>query len=385
MTARSILFLTNTSEFFLSHRLPLARRLTELGWRVTIVTDDSDYSERLHAEGFVVHRTRFRRKSPGLLTEVANLFRIAAIIRKTRPDIVHNVALKAAVFGSLATRLASRARIVNAITGLGVSFVAGSGDATFRRRLLLGLMRVALRSRHCYTIVQNPDDLEFLAGLDIIEPDNARLIFGSGVDPAEYVAADAPRAGETVSVVLAARLLWSKGVAEFVNAADRLATRYPDVEFLIAGKVDSANPDHVPVSDLTTFSRRPNVEWTGFIDDMVSFLGDASIVVLPSSYREGVPKVLIEAAMVGRPIVTTDLPGCREAVIDGETGLLVPAHDGKALADALGVLLDEPDMRARFGRAAREFAKQKFSLETVLSETLRVYDEVLATTPGRNP
>jgi glycosyltransferase involved in cell wall biosynthesis len=344
---------------------------------VTIVTDDSISSEKLAELGFTVHKTRFRRKSPGLFAELANLFHIAGIIRKAKPAIVHNVALKAVVVGTLATRLVSNAQIVNAVTGLGISFALQPDEFRFKRVLLIQVMRLLLKGRRCHTIVQNPDDLRFLTSNRIIRPENAHLIFGSGVDPEEYCMVRGRPPVNNPRVVLAARLLWSKGVREFVEAADRLADACPAAEFLIAGKVDSANPDHIPQATLETFSEKPNVTWTGFIDDMVGFLSDATIVVLPS-YREGVPKVLIEAAMIGLPIVTTDVPGCREAVIDGETGLLVPVNDAIALAEGIKTLLDDKALRSRFAYAAREFAKKKFSLESVLDETERVYARVLA-------
>lgn len=341
------------------------------------MTDDSDDADRLSEMGFLVHKTMFGRKSPGWRAEIGNLIRIGRIIQQSKPDIVHNIALKSTVFGSLATRLVSNAEIINAITGLGISFALRPNAPSLKRSALIRLMRLALRSRRCHTIVQNHDDLSFLTGKGIIRQETAHVILGSGVDPMEYVTDVTRPIARKTRVVLAARLLWSKGVREFVEAADQLAMDYPDVDFLLAGKVDTANPDHVPRSILDAFSKKPNVTWIGFIDDMVSFLSDSAIVVLPS-YREGVPKVLIEAAMIGRPIVTTDAPGCREAVIDGETGLLVPVNDGMALAQAIRTLLEDEAMRTRYGRAARAFARDKFSLDAVLAETQRVYDRVIS-------
>lgn len=360
----------------MSHRLPLAKYLRANGWAVTLITDCAPSADRLTAEGFAVHKTGFQRKSPGLAREAVNLLHIGKIIRKVRPDVVHNIALKSAVFGSLAARWFSRAKIVNSITGLGITFALKPDEFLLKRFAMEILMRVALSPKRCRTIVQNPDDLEFLAAKNIIRRENTHLIYGSGVDAAEYAIDENRNSTDETRVVLAARLLWSKGVAEFVEAADLLASGYPRVRFLIAGRVDDANPDHIPQATLEDWSRKPNVAWIGYIDEMIDFLSDAAIVVLPS-YREGVPRVLIEAAMLGKPIVTTDVPGCREAVVHGKTGLLVPPRDGRALADAIRSLLDDAGKRLEYGLAGRAVAKERFSLEQVLRETGQVYREAL--------
>lgn len=208
MSSPSVLFLTNTAEFFLSHRLALAEFLRARGWRVAIITDDSEAADVLAERGYEIHRTGFSRRTRGLLGEFGNLVTIARIIRRTRPDIIHNVALKAVLFGSLAGRATSRARIVNAITGLGISFALNPDAVRLRRILLIQVLRFAIRSRRCYTIVQNPDDLQYLTDKRMIRPENAHLIYGSGADPDQYVPRPNAERSDSPSVVLAARLLW---------------------------------------------------------------------------------------------------------------------------------------------------------------------------------
>ena len=382
LESNSILFLSSTSEFFFSHRLPLAKHMVANGWKVLIVTDNGPHADRLAEEGFTVHKTRITRTSDGLLGELRFLAKIVRLLRKHKPTIVHNIALKAAVFGSLGARWFSRAAIVNSVTGLGLTFVERDGRKSLTRIALETLMRASLSSTRCFTILQNPDDLDLLVGMRSIKPENATLIYGSGVDPELYKADSGTDRRRPIRIVLAARLLWSKGVGEFVEAANKLASKHPDVEFLIAGKVDTASSDHIPQEVLESWNADANVRWTGFVHDMVDLLSSASIVVLPSYYREGVPKVLIEAAMIGRPIVTTDAPGCREAVVDGQTGLLVPTRDAHTLAEALDTLICDDDMRVRFGSEAREMAIRKFSLENVLTETTKVYRRSVAHAHG---
>lgn len=373
MSGKSIVFVSNTSEFFVSHRLPLARHLAESGWHIAIISDDGPHGSELIAEGFEVYRIGFRREFTGVLSELRNFVKICRIIGRLKPAFVHNIALKSAVFGSLAARFFSKAVIVNSITGLGLTFVASERPLTVRRRVVEMLLRFSLASKRCHSILQNQDDLELLASRRIVERSRATVIYGSGVDAREYVLAERKASSASLNVVLAARLLWSKGVGDFVAAADMLKSAFPHASFLIAGKVDSASTDHISETQLLQWSENSNALWIGYIEDMKAFLGKADIVVLPSYYREGVPKVLIEAAMSGRPIVTTDSPGCREAVVHNETGLLVPPRNVAALAEAIGELLGSEDLRRQFGSQARKHAMGRFELQQVLEQTTAVY------------
>ncbi|MEM8682854.1 MAG: glycosyltransferase family 4 protein [Pseudomonadota bacterium] len=374
MSDKSIVFVSNTSEFFVSHRLPLARHLAELGWNIAIITDDGPYGEHLLAEGFDVYRTGFRRESAGIFGEVRNFLKISSIIRRLAPEFVHNVALKSAVFGSFAARWSGDAIVINAITGLGLTFVAADRPLQIRRFLVERLLRLALASSRCYSILQNRDDLELLASRGIVDPSRAAVIYGSGVDAADYAVPETRDTGSRLKVILAARLLWSKGVGEFVAAADELKEAFPQTDFVLAGKVDTASSDHIPENELRRWTERANVTWIGYVEDMRSFLREADIVVLPSYYREGVPKVLIEAAMAGRPAVTTDSPGCREAVVHERTGLLVPPRDSGALAQAIADLLRSEDYRRKLGEQARVHAMERFELQQVLKQTTDVYE-----------
>ena len=245
--------------------------------------------------------------------------------------------------------------------------------ARLARPVIKGLFRSLLNSERTTLILQNPDDIEAICGSGTVDRDRVRLIPGSGVDTEEY--RRQPESGDVPIVLLAARLLWDKGVGEFVDAAGILKREGVVARFILAGMGDNHNPRSIRASKLKEWHEHGYVEWWGQRSDMPAVFAASHIVCLPS-YREGLPKVLIEAASCGRPIVTTDAPGCREIVIDGENGILVPIKDVDALVRAIRKLLDSPDLRLRMGLAGRQLVKRKFSLTTVVNETLAVYESM---------
>jgi glycosyltransferase involved in cell wall biosynthesis len=240
-------------------------------------------------------------------------------------------------------------------------------------------MRLALGGERARLILQNPDDVRFFERTGISPRARIRLIAGSGVDCARFLP-PAPgherAAGEALRVVLAARMLWDKGVDEFVNAARLLKAENRNLRFVLAGSPDPGNPASIPEQALLEWQASGLVEWLGHVDDMPTLLAGADIVALPS-YREGLPKSLIEAAACARPLITTDVPGCREVVTNGVDGLLVPARDATALARAIARLQDDPALAHRLGLAAREKALAEFDERIVIARTLAVYDEVV--------
>jgi glycosyltransferase involved in cell wall biosynthesis len=283
--------------------------------------------------------------------------------------------MKPVLYGSLAARLARTPHIVNALAGLGHIFADRKRAGGLRAFVKLAF-RWLLKG-HTRVIVQNPDDLRLLLDVGAINPDQATLIRGSGVNLALFPQQAEP--GGTPIVMLAARLLWDKGIREFVEAAKLLHKAGVSARCVVVGEPDSENHSSIPAEQMTAWHDTGEIEWWGKRTDMPTVLAQSHIVCLPSYYGEGVPKILLEAASIGRPIVTTDMPGCREAVTEGDNGLLVPARDAGALAAALKMLLNDPTRRKDMGQRGRERAEQEFSEEHVVSQTLDIYRLLLDT------
>ena len=371
-----LMFVVTEDWYFVSHRLALAQRAVSEGFRVIVATRVSDHGETIRHAGCELISLRWRRRGGSPLGEIATLVRLVKLYRRYRPTVVHHVALKPVIYGSLAARIARVPGIVNAVTGLGYVFTAPTSHA----RLLRGIMRVALRmafSRtHTTIIVQNPDDEETLLQGGLVRADQTRLIRGSGVDLDEFHVTDFPDGVPTV--VLASRMLWDKGVGEFVEAAKTLRAQGVAARFVLVGDTDPDNPRAVPRTQLSQWHESGVVEWWGHRSDMAAVFAGSHVVCLPSTYGEGIPKVLIEAASAGRPIVATDAPGCREIVQNGENGLLVPMHDPVALGKALRTLIGDHALRREMGARGRRLVEDEFTIERVLDDTMAVYRELLS-------
>lgn len=358
--------------YFCSHRLPLAVAARAAGYEVTVVTRVRAHGEVIRAAGLDLAPFEIARGGMNPLAELATLARLIGVYRRIRPDIAHHVAMKPVLYGSLAARIAGVPHVINALAGMGWLFTSAGGAAA----LLKSLVRAALRRllARGIALVQNPDDAALLERLGV-DARRIRRIAGSGVDLARFHPAPEPP-GIPV-VVLPSRLLWDKGVGEFVAAARMLKARGVEARFVLAGQPDAANPASIPVTQLARWVEDGVVEHLGWVDDMPRVFREAHIVCLPS-YREGLPKALIEAAAAGRPIVTTDVPGCREVVEDGVHGLRVPPRDAVALADALARLIADAGLRARIGASARARAEAEFGIEAIVAQTLALYREARA-------
>lgn len=368
-----VVFVVNVDWFFLSHRLPIARAAAARGARVTVITADTGRADRIRAEGFVHRPLRLSRRGRNPLSELRVIWDLARLYRTIEPDLIHHVTIKPVLYGSLAARLAvPAAGVVNAVSGLGFAF---SDRGRSFRPLVLGLYRMALKHTRAITVFQNPQDRALFETEDLVDPGRSVVIRGSGVDVTEFTPTEIPLAPPVV--MLAARLLWDKGVGEFVAAARSVKRARPDIRFVVVGEPDPGNPGTVPEGQLHAWNEEGGVEFWGFRSDMREVLSQATLVVLPTYYPEGVPKILLEAAAMGRPMIATDAPGCREIVRVGETGWQVPARDAPALAETvLAALDDQPQLRA-LGRSARRLAVDEFSEEIVVHATLAVYGELL--------
>lgn len=368
-----LLFLVTEDWYFCSHRLPLARAAKAAGYDVVVATRVHRHGAAIVAEGFKLIPIGLRRKSSNPLRELFAIAEIAAIYRRERPAIVHHVALKPVLYGSIAALMAHVPRVVNALAGMGFIFASETFKARLLRPLAVRAFRRLLSAGNSLLILQNPDDRQMLLDGGMIGQERTRLIRGSGVDLGSFM--PTPEPGGTPVVMLPSRMLRDKGVMEFVAAARLLRERGVAARFILVGDSDSENSASIPDAQLEAWHAGGVIEWWGRCEDMPEVFAHAHIVCLPS-YREGLPKVLLEAAACGRALVATDVPGCREIVIDGDNGLLVPPRDVEALAAAIGRLLDAPELRAKMGKRGRELVETDFSVDKVVRQTLAVYREL---------
>ena len=355
-----LLYVVTEDWFFLSHRLPMARAARAAGFEVHVATTVADGAAAIEREGFVLHPVRFARGRVSPLATLATIRALRRLHREIAPTLVHHVAVQATIVGSLAALGRPVAR-VNAITGLGYAFIATSSKARLVRAVIGWLLWFLLDRPDSLALVQNPDDRALLAGLGIA-PERIVLVPGSGVDVDRL--RPMPEPPQPVTLGFVGRLLDDKGIRVLVAAHRMLRAQGSDIALLIAGTPDPANPASVAPAEAEAWGREPGVTWLGQVDDIATVWARAHIAVLPSR-REGLPKSLLEAAACGRPMVATDVPGCREVAIANQTGLLVPPDDPAALAAALATLAGSPELRAGFGRAARTLAEQRFSADAI--------------------
>ncbi len=365
-----LLFVVTEDWYFVSHRLPLAVAARAAGFEVTVATRVGAHGETIRAAGIRLIPFSLSRRGGNPLREVAALVHL---YRREWPDIVHHVALKPVLYGALAARLACVPAQVNAVAGLGWLFTSAKGMTRIIRPAVRRTLAWLLNARGSLTIVQNPDDRDLLIRSHLSET-RLRLIRGAGVDTTTFH--PVPEPSGTVCIVLVARMLWDKGVGDFVEAAHLLTQAGINARFVLVGEPDPGNPASIPESTLRAWHGQNGVEWWGRREDMPAVLHAAHIACLPSFYGEGLPKSLLEAAACSLPIVTTDAPGCREIVRDGDNGFLVPVRDAQALAAALRSLIENPVLRAEMGLRSREIVLAEFSREQVIAETLAVYREL---------
>lgn len=370
-----LLYVVNDAAFFLSHRLALALAAAKAGYEVHVATPDARVAEEIRNAGLAFHPVAFSRRGTNPLEDLQSLRSLYRLYCSLRPDLVHHVTIKPVLYGGIAARLARAPAVVSAISGLGHVFVAKGFKAAVLRFLVTRAYKFALGHPNAKAIFQNPDDRKALTSDGLLPAESAALIKGAGVDMKDF--APSPEVEGIPVVLFASRMLWTKGVREFVDAARRLQANGVRARFVLVGEPDGGNPMAIPTDELKAWAQSGAVEWLGRRNDMPTVFAQSHIVCLPTSYGEGVPKVLIEAAASRRAIVATDVPGCREIVRHGENGLLVPVHDVDVLAAALNELIQDASLRQRMGSRGREIAEAEFSLTKVTAETLSVYQELL--------
>lgn len=354
----------------MSHRLSLAVAARDAGYDVVVATRVDRHGERITDAGLGLCPLSFNRGGINPFDEIRTLMQIAGIYRRERPDLVHHVALKPVIYGSLVAKWFGIHGTVNALAGLGFVFSSTTTRAKMLRSVIRPLLKFVLRGKRSLLIVQNRGNRDQFVDEGMVALESTRLIRGSGVDPGAYRQVS-PESDRPL-VILPARLLREKGVCEFVEAARLLQNRGVKARFALVGKPDPANPASLTQTELDRWASEGVVELWGWRDDMPEVFSSAQIVCLPS-YHEGLPKSLLEAAASGCAIVASDIPGCREIVTPGETGWLVPVRDAGGLATALEHAIERPDLRARFGASARCMVERDFSVARLAEQTIALY------------
>lgn len=372
-TAPRLLFFITNPAFLVSHRLPVALAARDAGYEVHVASMGGPAVAQLEALGLTHHVLPLSRTSMRPWTEARSLWAIWRLFRRVRPDLVHAVTLKSVLYGGIASRLAGVPAYVAAISGLGYVFIQGSGARAALKRLALVLYRLALGHANSRVIFQNASDRDVLVQAAAVRPEQVVMVRGSGVDLDRF--APAPWPAGPVTVAMASRLLHDKGVREFVEAARLSASRGEGLRWRLAGSLDPENPASVTASELEAWRAEGMIEYVGECADVAGFYAQAHIVTLPS-YREGLPKSLIEAAACGRPVVATDVPGCRDAIEPGTSGVLVPPRDARALAAAVAALAEDEALRTRMGDAGRALAERDFGLDRIVRAHLDVYRDL---------
>lgn len=368
---KAILF-ANTDWYLYNFRLEYARFLQKNGWEVVFLSPEGEHAEKLKEAGFRHIVFNFSRKGINPIRESETIRRIRAVYEAEKPDLVHHFTIKCVIYGSLAAKETGINAIVNSITGLGYMFLSNRPHIRVIREVVKHLYKKALAGTQ--VIFENPDDRTLFIEMGLTTEENSNIVLGTGIDTERFK--PVPTTNNIPLTILPARMIWDKGVREFVDAATEIRKTGIQARFALVGNNDVGNPTCIPFDQLTQWQKEGNVEWWGWQDDVPTVLSMCHIVCLPS-YREGLPKILIEAAACGRPIVTTDVPGCREVVRDGENGLLVPAKNAEALKDALLRLIENKEMRESMGNASREKAVRLFSNEIVNNGIYSIYQKAL--------
>ncbi|MFI3285992.1 MAG: glycosyltransferase family 4 protein [Rikenellaceae bacterium] len=369
---KKLFIVVNIDTFFLSHRKEIAQKAQESGYQVTIVTKNSGRFEEIHQMGLRTIDLPISKAGKNIWEEFKTYLFLRRLYSQEQPEIVHHVGLKCILWGTLAAKHARVGAVLNAVSGLGVLFA--SDNHSIILRLMPLLLRYSHRQDNLSIIFQNRDDERLFITNKIISPSQSYLIKGSGVDLNKFCYTPEPTNSTKIRILFTARMVVDKGIYVLTSAAIRLKERYQDrVEFILCGGLEE-NPNAAKASDLKALCDGTYIQWIGYSDDVLGELKRCHIVAFPSYYNEGLPKSLIEANAVGRPIITTDNIGCRDTVKDGVNGFLIPIKDSEALAEKLTILIENSERRKQIGLEARKFAEREFSIENVVNRHLEIYE-----------
>ena len=378
---KRLLIVVNVDWFFVSHRLPIAVAASEAGYEVHLATEITNSEYTIKRAGITLHNVNFGRNESGIISLARTTKQLADTIRLIEPDLIHLVTLKPVLIGGILARIHSIPAKVVAISGLGAIYSNKIKKKNIRQKLVDLAYKIAMRHRKQKVIFQNPEDRNYLQeNCRTIQKDSI-IIPGSGVDLIKFTKTPIPT--NPPVILFASRLLADKGVWEFVEAAQIL--KNTNLQFKLVGKTDSASPSSLADKDIAIISNETNVTVCGSREDMPAVIKQATIVVLPSYYGEGIPKILLEAAAAGRPIITTNHPGCRDAIVPGKTGLLVPPRNAQAIANAIRALTSNPEAMNAMSENARALAERYFGIDAVVYKHLEIYDELTGRTKRDEP
>ena len=369
---KKILFIANVDWFYCSHRLNIGLEAIKDDYEVHLAAKFTGFEEKLIPLGFNLHPLVIDRGS-NLIKTVKSFFQIYFLIQKIKPDIVHAITIKPIIFGGFLAKFFSSISFVASVSGLGYLFISSDLKALLIKFFAKLLFRFVFSKEKLKVIFQNQEDLNTLSKICKLNLKKTALIRGSGVDLDFFKPVQSK--SDSNNILFASRLLKSKGVIEFIESAKRMKSK--NLKFMIAGMLDKENPDCISIEQINNWERSGIIKYCGYIENMRDLICDSKIVVLPSYYGEGLPKILIEAAACGKPVVTTDHQGCRDALIPNKTGLLIPIKDSKALTSALIKLLSSPNLCEKMEIAARKFAVKNFDIKNVNAKHLSIYSELI--------
>lgn len=373
--SRKLIIVVNVDWFFLSHRLPIALAAQSSGWDVTVITANTGQFDKILSYGLKAINLPMSRSGMNIFEELNTLKFLYKLYKKEKPDVVHHVGMKTILWGTLAARFAQVKGVVNAISGLGGFFA--DDNKGLLSKLLPSVLRFSHNRKNLLCIFQNNDDWNLYVKHRIISHGQGRFIKGSGVDLNKFSYTPEPDKGK-IRVILTARMIAEKGIFLLTEAAERLRKKYePQVEFLLVGGLDD-HPGAITKEQLDAVCDGNYIKWLGYRSDIPSLLRQCHIMAFPSYYMEGLPKSLIEANAIGRPIITSNSVGCRDAVVDGYNGFLIRPKDVDALTEKLDLLIADKALRIKMGRNAREYAEKYFSLDLVIQKHLAIYNELIS-------
>ncbi|MBQ3234259.1 MAG: glycosyltransferase family 4 protein [Alistipes sp.] len=372
---KKLFIVVNQDFFFLSHRLPIGVTAKDTGYDVTVVSEDTGVSDKIREAGLKTINLPINKAGTNIKDEIKTFFFLYKLFRREKPDIVHLVGLKTMLWGSLACRLAGVKAMVSAVCGLGVLFDQEHAHS-FMTRSILQVLRVTHKKRRLAVIFQNNDDKEIFLNAKIMKEEQCAFTNGSGINLQNYVYTLEPKDGP-IKIIFTARMVEDKGTLVLIDAAKKLESEYKGkVQFLLCGGLDT-NPNGITKEMLESRCDGKYIQWLGHRKDVLELLKQSHIMAFPSWYREGLPKSVIEAEAIGRPVVTTDSVGCRDTVVDGKNGYMIPIKDSDALAMALKKLIDNTELRQTMGKNAREFAVSKFDINDVVKVHLDIYKAII--------
>lgn len=371
---RKLFIIVNVDWFFLSHRLPVALAAQKAGWDVTIVTTDTGKLKDIEAKGLKTINLPMSRSGMNLKEELGTLNFLRKLYKLEKPDVVHHVGMKTILWGTLAARFAKIRGVVNAISGLGGFFA--EDNTSIMAKVVPMVLRFSHDRNNLLCIFQNNEDKGLYVKNKIIKEDQARYIKGSGVNLESFCYTPEPKEGK-IRVILTARMIEEKGIFILTEAAEKLRSKYEDrVEFLLVGGIDD-HPGAITKEQLAAVCDGSYIQWLGYRTDVKELLQSSHIVAFPSYYMEGLPKSLIEADAIGRPVITCNSVGCKETVIDGYNGFLIPTKDVGALVEKLDILLGDAKLRQEMGMNSRKYAEENFSIDVVIERHLKIYEELV--------